>query len=94
MKIIELDLTGCKYVYDIHEKIRIAFGFDDGCGHNWDAFWDMLWSECDADKVVIKGEKSLSDEFNKDISIFHEILERNKKERESFGWSFDYQIID
>lgn len=25
MKIIELDLTGCEYQYDMHEKIKAAF---------------------------------------------------------------------
>jgi len=25
MKIIELDLTGCKYAYDIHKRIQVAF---------------------------------------------------------------------
>ena len=56
MKIIELDLTGCKNTRDIHERIRTAFDFPDWYGNNWSAFWDLLWSECDADKVIVKGE--------------------------------------
>lgn len=32
MKIIELDLTGCKYLDEIHEKIRIAFKFPEWYG--------------------------------------------------------------
>lgn len=55
MKTIEVDLTGCKYLSEIHEKIRIAFAFRDWYRANWDAFWDLLRSECDADKVVIRG---------------------------------------
>ena len=51
MKIIELDLTGCKYLAEIHERIRVAFDFPEWYGKNWSAFWDLLWSECDADKV-------------------------------------------
>lgn len=77
MKIIELDLTGCKYWDDFHERIRVAFNFDDLYGANWSAFWDMLWSECDADKVIIKGEYSLSSEFDMPLVKLHEILERN-----------------
>ena len=29
MKIIELDLTNCRTLYDLHERIRIAFDFPD-----------------------------------------------------------------
>ena len=49
MKIVELDLTGCKYWDDLHRRIREAFGFDEDTGRNWDAFWDMMWSECDVE---------------------------------------------
>ena len=94
MKIIELDLTGCTSLYDIHEKIRVAFDFPDWYGKNWDAFWDLLWSECDADKVMIKGTTTLSKEFDKHIATMSEILKDkidfNKKC--SFN-NFSYEII-
>lgn len=77
MKIIELDLTDCQTLYDLHERIRIAFDFPDWYGKNWSAFWDLLWSECDADKVIIRGETSLPPDFDKHLSKLHEILERN-----------------
>ena len=94
MKTVELDLTGCKYLAEIHERIRVAFHFSEWYGKNWSAFWDLLWSECDADKVVIKGENSLPDEFDESLSKMHEILERNKKERVNSDYPFDYEIID
>ena len=72
MKIIELDLTGCKYLAEVHERIRIAFNFPEWYGKNWSAFWDLLWSECDADQVVIKGEYSLPKDFDKPLSKMHE----------------------
>ena len=93
MKIIELDLTGCKYLDEVHDRIRMAFDFPEWYGKNWSAFWDLLWSECDADKVIIKGEKSLLSEFDKSLSKLHEILERNKNERANSDCSFDYEII-
>ena len=34
MKTIELDLTGCKYLSEIHERIRIAFDFPEWYGAN------------------------------------------------------------
>ena len=94
MKIIELDLTGCKYLAEIHERIRVAFHFPEWYGKNWSAFWDLLWSECDADKVIIKVENSLSSEFDTSLSKMYEILERNKKERANSDYPFDYEIID
>ena len=95
MKIIELDLTGCKYAYDIHKRIQVAFEFPEWYGKNWDAFWDLLWSECDADKVIVKGEKSLPDELDKAISIMHELLEDNVKFRSNNNLEpFSYEIID
>ena len=56
MKGIQLDLTGCKGYYELHERIRQAFNFPNFYGHNWRAFWDLLWSECDADRVEMTGE--------------------------------------
>ncbi|MBR2320368.1 MAG: barstar family protein [Clostridia bacterium] len=94
MKIVELDLTGCKYLAEIHERIRVAFHFPEWYGKNWSAFWDLLWSECDADKAIIKGENSLSGEFDESLSKMHEILERNKKERANGDYPFDYEIVD
>ena len=94
MKIIELDLTGCKYLAEVHERIRAAFGFPEWYGKNWSAFWDLLWSECDADKVIIKGEYSLAVEFDESLGKMHEILERNKKERANSDYPFDYEIVD
>lgn len=93
MKIIELDLTGCKYLLEIHERIRVAFNFPEWYGKNWSAFWDLLWSECDADKVIITGEYSLPGEFNKSLRKIHEILEQNKKKRANSDCPFDYEII-
>ena len=94
MKTIGLDLTGCKYLAEIHERIRVAFDFPEWNGKNWSAFWDLLWSECDADKVIIKVENSLSGEFDNSLSKMHEILERNKKERANSDYPFDYEIVD
>ena len=93
MKIIELDLTGCKYLDEVHDRIRVAFDFPQWYGKNWSAFWDLLWSECDADKVIIKGEKSLLSEFDKSLSKLHEILERNKNEHANSDCPFDYEIV-
>ena len=95
MKIIELDLTGCKFLDEIHERIRVAFDFPEWYGKNWSAFWDLLWSECDANKVIIKGENSLSREFDESLYKIHEILERNIDFCKNLNLEpFSYEIID
>lgn len=95
MKIIELDLTGCKYIAEIHERIHNAFNFPEWYGRNWSAFWDFLWSECDADKVIIKGECTLPKEFNESIVKMHEILERNAHFRKENSLnSFSFEIVN
>ena len=76
MKIIELDLTGCKTLGELHERIRVAFDFPEWYGKNWDAFNDLLRTECDADKVVVKGINTISSKFAEDINLLSEILKR------------------
>lgn len=92
-KIITLDLTGCKNWYELHERIRIVFDFPDGYGHNWIAFSDFLWSECDADKVVIIGETKVANNLKADIKSMNELLEKNKQYWANSDTPFDYEII-
>jgi len=95
MKIIELNLTGCKHLDELHERIRTAFNFPEWYGKNWDAFWDLMWSECDADKVIIRGENTLSNDFNTSLSKMHEVLDDNIEFRKENDLNtFSYEIID
>lgn len=95
METIKLDLTGCKYLSDIHERIRVAFAFPEWYGRNWSAFWDLLRSECNADKVIIKGVNGLSDEFDHHVKKLLEILERNIDFRKKLSLDdFSYEIIN
>ena len=73
-KIVTLDLTGCKYLGEIHQRIKEAFDFPDFYGENWSAFDDLLWSECDADKVVVLGEEAVSEELKPSVDMINEIL--------------------
>lgn len=94
-KIIVLDLTNCRYLGELHARIKTAFAFPDFYGQNWSAFWDMLWSECDAEKVEIIGENTMPLDFKSDLDKMHEILLRNKEEHIRNGWAtFDYEIIN
>lgn len=95
MKTIELDLTGCKYLGEIHKRIKEAFDFPDWYGENWSAFWDLLRSDCDAEKVVIRGQKQLPDDLAVFIPKICEILERNVEFCRKMNLSpFTYEIFD
>ena len=95
MKIIILDFTGCKYLGEIHNKIREAFDFPNWYGENWSAFWDLLWSECDADGVIVKGQNNLSAELKETLDKLYEILERNVIFHKNENLNpFSYEIID
>ena len=93
-KIVKLDLTGCESLLEIHERIRKAFDFPDWYGKNWDAFWDLLSFECDADKVEIFGEYTLSHKFDKYLKMIHKILDRMVKTCAKWGELFEYEIIN
>lgn len=42
MKKISLNFTGMKYLGELHEEIKEAFGFPHYYGENLDALWDCL----------------------------------------------------
>lgn len=88
-KIITLDLTDCKYLGELHERIRVAFDFPEWYGANLDAFWDLLWSECDADEVVVKGVSTMSDQLIEYLSKIYFVLDRKVEERKKYRKLFD-----
>ena len=75
-KVVTLDLTGCKNRLELHERIRVAFDFPDFYGKNWDAFWDLIWSDCDAQRIVVIGEDTLPKNMERDREKVNEILYR------------------
>jgi len=99
--IIVLDITGCKNLDDLHQKIKWTFDFPDYYGENWSAFWDLIRGTRDNTVIEIKGVSSLSKEFDWHIKTMLEILEDNKEEmnklkerRPQFDCRFDYRVID
>lgn len=92
-KTITLDLTDCEYLGELHERIRVAFDFPEWYGSNWDAFWDLLRSECDADEVVIIGSDTLPVSFDNEKTKMRTVLKRFKINCEKYGDSFDYNFV-
>ena len=91
-KIVTLDLTGCKYLGEIHQRIKKAFDFPDFYGENWDAFWDLLWSECDADKVIVLGEKAVSEELKPSVKMIYKILKEFQEHHAKYGDQVEIEI--
>ena len=91
-KIVTLDLTGCKYLGEIHQRIKEAFDFPDFYGENWSAFDDLLWSECDADRINIYGEDAVSEELRPSVEMINEILQELKEDRKEYGELIEIEI--
>ena len=84
-KTITLDLTDCKYLGELHKRIRTAFDFPEWYGANLDAFWDLLSSECDADEVILTGVNTMPEELRKYMSDIYKILDRKTAERKNYS---------
>ena len=88
-KIITLDLTDCKYLGELHARIRVVFDFPEWYGANSDAFWDLLRSECDADEVIIYGVNTLPNELKEYMKIIYSVLDKNVAEHEKCHRLYD-----
>lgn len=89
-----IDLTGCKYIMEIHERIKVALDFPDCYGMNWTAFDDFLWSECVAEKVIVVGADTLPKEFAKEMDWMKYYLEECKVYRKERNKVFEYEFVD
>lgn len=94
MKKAVIDLTGCKYLLELHERIRIALNFPDWYGKNWDAFWDMINRDCEYNFITIKGSDTVSKELAGSIKTMRDILEENRQNWSNSDNPFDYEFID
>ncbi len=91
-KTVTLDLTGCQSLGEIHERIKKAFDFPDFYGQNWDAFWDLLRTECDANEIIVVGMGTLPKEFQWHCDKLVEILQRLKESRAKYGFLVEIEI--
>ncbi len=91
-KVVTLDLRGCQSLGEIHQRIKKAFDFPDFYGENWDAFWDLLWSECDADRIVVRGEEAVSEKLKPSVAMINEILQELKEHRAKFDEQIEIEL--
>ncbi len=88
MEKITLDLTGCKYIRQIHRIIKETFGFPEFYGSNYYALWDCMRDYCDDMEVEIKGLSTLPPDFEDFKEIMLNIFERVTTEN-----NFRYTVI-
>ncbi len=77
MQDIILDFTGCKYLLDIHKRLKATFDFPEWYGENLDALWDCLRDYCGFERCVyVVGVDSLPKDFGEYMKKILEIFER------------------
>lgn len=89
-----LDLTDCKYLGELHQRIKTALDFPDHYGANWSAFIDSLSIDSPVEYIRIIGESTMPDDLKRHLVQMHELLDRCKDQRASWGLFFGYEIID
>ena len=77
---------------EIHQRIKKAFDFPDFYGENWDAFWDLLRTYCDADKIVIIGRETVSKVLMPTIEMIIEILKEFQEHCAKYGEQIELEI--
>lgn len=84
-KTITLDLTNCKYLGELHERIRVAFDFPEWYGANLSAFDDLIGTECDADEVKILGIVTMPEDLQKYMHKIVVVLDKVVEERKYYS---------
>lgn len=92
--VIVLDLTDCKYIGEIHLRIKETFDFPDYYGENWHAFKDAFITVGVPDKIEIKGVTSIPSRLKVEIDKMLDTLESMKQELLSYGLDFNFELID
>ncbi len=90
-KKITLDLTGCRYILELHDRIQKAFDFPSFYGRNSDALWDLL-SEPFSAEVAVKGSDTLPSDLKEYFIEIIKIFEETKKHQAKWGNTFTYRI--
>lgn len=94
MRKATIDLTDCKYLLEMHERIRVALDFPKGYGMNWDAFWDSLNRDCEYDYIEVIGSDTVAEELKPSVKMMKDIMEENKQYWASSKRPPDYKFID
>ena len=89
-----IDLTDCKYIMELHERIMIGLNLEEGYGRNWSAFWDEINRNIKCNFITVKGSKTVSTDLQGSVEKMRKILEKNKQYWAHSTCPFDYEFID
>ena len=91
-KCVVLDLTGCNYLGELHQRIKEAFDFPDYYGENWDAFYDLICMDSQAERIIITGKSEMSSKLENQFKRMCATLDDAKNQLSSFGIPLVYVI--
>ena len=94
MEIVTLDLTDCKYMGALHQRIKEAFQVPDYYGENWDAFYDLMCTDSKAEKVIIRGLTDAPKTIQQAIEEMVDTLQDVQAHHKRFGKVLSYEIED
>lgn len=94
MKKAIIDLTDCKYLMVLHERIKKGLNLEEGYGRNWSAFWDEINQNIKVGFITVKGSETVSKDLKGSVEKMREILERNKQDWAHSDFPFDYEFVD
>lgn len=92
MEIVTLDLTDCKDMGALHQRIKEAFHFPDYYGENWDAFYDLMCTDSKAEKVIIRGLTDAPKTIQQAIEEMVDTLQDVQTHHIRFGKALSYEI--
>lgn len=92
--VIVLELSECNYIGEIHQRIKETFDFPDYYGENWHAFKDAFITVGVPDKIEIKEVNSIPARLKGEIDKMLDSLTLMKQELLSYGFDFDFIVID
>lgn len=94
METVILDLSDCKYVGELHQKIKDAFIFLDYYGENWDAFYDMMCMESRAEKIIICGITDANNVIKSAVEEMIDTLQAVQVHHKKYNKTLSYEMGD
>lgn len=91
-KCVVLDLTDCRYLGELHQRIKVAFDFPDYYGENWDAFYDLICTDSKAERIIILGKNEMSKNLEGQFERMCKTIEEAKAHLARFSISLEYEM--
>lgn len=61
---------------------------------NWSAFWNLLRTECDVDKIAITSEHTIRKEFYGYIGMIYKMLNDLINSHANFEYPFEFAVMN